>query len=157
MKYRRPVSSDLRYRNDPFPHDTGPDERWQHSGRLYQITSRAGVLAVQASEECVIDVLLFQGHLTEVQHKAALRFRGDYFDAGLMPHLTASYSAVRVSGAYFVRASGRSDEQEDAYSRWREAIAALDLLFRDSVITVACLDITPNRVHLMPVQAGLFQ
>ncbi len=72
---RRPVSTDRRFRKQPNAADHGPPERWQHSGRLLEITERRGVLAARVTEEHVIDILLLRGVLSKTQGTAAIKFK----------------------------------------------------------------------------------
>ena len=51
------VSTDERLRKIAGGGDHGTPERWQHSGRALEVTDRAGILAAQATEEHILDIL----------------------------------------------------------------------------------------------------
>jgi len=143
--------------DNQFIPDCGPAERWQHSGRLIEITDAAGILASRASEECVLDTLHLQGHLTQRLLAAALRLRRDYIGADLGAHLVASYNPARVATSYYAGCDDRSDLQEEAYQRWRAAVVAIGDLLSDVVVTVACHDIMPSEAHVLSLQIGLIR
>jgi hypothetical protein len=41
---RPPTASDKRFKNPRETTDTGPRERWQHSGRVLEFTEKAGIM-----------------------------------------------------------------------------------------------------------------
>jgi len=167
MKSRRYVLSAERHRSkacdlelfpdNQFIPDCGPAERWQHTGRLLEIADDAGSVVSRVSEECVLDTLHLQGHLTARQLTAALRLRRDYMRADLAAHLVGSYNPARVSSSYYVGCDDRSDQQEEAYQSWRSAVVAVGELLSDVVVTVACHDVMPSEAQILSLQIGLIR
>lgn len=168
MKSRRlPVSTDHRLKesallialeslgDDAFVPDCGPAERWQHTGRMLELTDSAGVVASRAVEECVLDVLYLQQQITKQQLHAALRFKADFLEADMSAHLAGSYNPARVATSYYFGCDDRTDVQEEAYRRWRGAVAAIGDMLCDCLITAVCHDIPPNPLHILPLQMGL--
>lgn len=152
---RRPVSSDKRFKKIRELADTGPRERWQHSGRVLEFTEKAGTLAVRATEEHVIDIMVERRMLDDKQRLAALRFKRDYQHAGLAPHVTGSYTPMRCGEDYFYHERIRTDAQEAAYQRWRNAVRELGLAHSDAVISTACHDLAPAPCAMAALQKGL--
>jgi hypothetical protein len=74
---RRPVSTDKRFRKKNNG-DYGTPERWQHSGRILEMTERAGILAARVTEEHIVDVLVLRGLLDRSQSDAAFRLKLDF-------------------------------------------------------------------------------
>ena len=156
MGFRRaPVASDRRFRLSRNSADHGTAERWQHSGRMLEITERAGVLAARALEENVLDVLVVRRWISATQREAALRFKLDYHAAGLEARLTSSYNPMRVAFSPFGPWDERSDAEEAAYQRWRKAVRAMGTPVSDMVITVVCHDRIPLQRRAVILQAGL--
>ncbi|MDD5585611.1 MAG: DUF6456 domain-containing protein [Alphaproteobacteria bacterium] len=152
---RRPVSTDRRFRNASPNADYGPAERWQHTARLLEFTERAGVLAARAAEENVVDVLLLRRWINATQREAALRFKRDYHIAGLEARLSGSYNPLRVAFSPFGPWDERSDAEEAAYQRWRNAVRALGAPSSDLVVTIVCYDRMPVRQFAARLQEGL--
>jgi hypothetical protein len=152
---RRPVSTDKRFRRNLNLSDTGPKERWQHSGRTLELTEVAGILAARATEEHIVDGLMMRGVLTETQRAAALRFKQDYQYAGLAAHVTGSYSVMPRSDDFFRGGRDRTDAEERAYRRWRNAVKELGLSFSGAVISVTCQDMQPAINEITRLQKGL--
>lgn len=140
-----------------FISDCGPAERWQHSGRVLEVTDSAGVVASRCVEECVLDILHLQQHITKQQLRAALRFKDDFLNADLGPHLVGSYNPARVSSSYYAGCDDRTDAQEESYRLWRGAVAEIGDMLCDCVITVVCHDIPPCPSHILPLQIGLIR
>jgi hypothetical protein len=152
---RRPVASDRRFRSNRPVADYGTNERWQHSGRMLEPTERRGILAARATEEHIIDIMVVRGILTPRQREAAFRFKLDYQSAALTVHVTSSYNPLSGGGDYAAGGRERSDAEEAAYQRWRNAVRALGLRFSGIVITAACHDLLPGPRDLILLQSGL--
>ena len=152
---RRPVSTDKRFRKKSAS-DYGTAERWQHSGRVLEVTERAGILAARATEEHVIDALVLRGLLTRTQSEAAFRLKLDFQRAGLAASVTSRYSPERNSQPA-KRERERSDGEEAAYQRWRNAVRELGLGFSCAVIATVCHDETPRGGDMPLLQKGLDQ
>lgn len=152
---RAPVATDRRFKKSSHASDTGPRERWQHSGRVLEFTEQAGMLAARATEEHVIDTLVERRILDERQRLAAMKFKLDYQRAGLAPHVTGSYTPIRRGEDVFYHERERSDIQEAAYQRWRNAVRELGLRCSDAVISTACHDLLPVPRKLVALQKGL--
>jgi hypothetical protein len=152
---RRPVATDRRFRNASPNADYGPPERWRHSARLLEFTERAGVLAARVAEESVLDVLVLRRWITEAQREAALRFKRDFRAAGLEARLSGSYNPLRVAFSPFGPWDERSDAEEAAYQRWRNAVRALGSPLNDLVVTIVCYDRLPAPQCALRLQDGL--
>lgn len=152
---RRPVSTDKRFRKKSTS-DYGTAERWQHSGRTLQVTERAGILAARAIEEHVIDALVLRGLLTATQSEAAFRLKLDFQRAGLAASVTSRYSPERHTTP-LRQTRERSDGEEAAYQRWRNAVRELGLGFSCAVIATVCHDETPRAADMPLLQKGLDQ
>jgi hypothetical protein len=152
---RQPVSSDRRFRKKSEAADYGPAERWQHSGRILEVTEHAGVLAARVSEEHIIDIMVARNLVSEAQREAALKFKLDYQRAALAAHVTASYSAVRSSQDPFRGERERNDFEEAAYRRWRHAVRELGMLLSGIVISTVCHDLLPTPKDMPALQRGL--
>lgn len=152
---RAPVSTDKRFRKAPSGGDHGTAERWQHSGRTLQLTERAGVLAVRATEEHIIDVLALKRLLNEVQIEAGLKFKADYHAAALSAHVTGSYSGMSNARDFLYAEHERSDAQEAAYRRWKNAVRELGTRYGTAVIATLCHDAAPSLRNLSDLQDGL--
>lgn len=156
MKHRRrAVSTDRRFRQNNAGADHGTAERWQHSGRMLELTERAGVLAVRATEEHALDVLVAKGWITETQREAALRFKLDYHIAGLEARVIGGYNPVRNAFSPFSGFDERTDTEEAAYRRWRRAHKALGAGFAEAVESAACHDIMPRQQQAVVLAEGL--
>lgn len=151
---RAPVATDRRFRSKTAA-DYGPNERWQHSGRTLELTELAGVLAAKATEEHTLDVLVARGWITGQQREAGLRFKRDYHAAGLDPRLTGSYTPFRTNFSPFGSWSERSDPEESAYRRWRDALRILSPQAADLITTLACHDLMPHLKQAPLVREGL--
>lgn len=137
--------------------DAAPPERWQHAGRVLEPTDSAGVVAARVVEECVLDVLFLQRHISRRMLEGALRLKADYLAADLSAHLVAGYNPARVAFGNHDGPRDRSDSQEKAYQRWRGAIASIGEMMADAVITTVCHDIAPDEAHILPLQIGLIR
>ena len=135
--------------------DCGPAERWQHSGRMLELTDRAGGLACRATEENSLDILLYRQVLSQRMHRAALRLHADFIAADMQPHVSGSYNAAAVAVPFCSNWHERTDAQEAAYGRWRKAVQALGPMFNDVVVSVACYDLMPDENHIPLLQVGL--
>lgn len=153
---RSPVSSDKRFKQRGGS-DYGTQERWQHSGRTLEFTETAGVFAARASEEHILDHLLLLKMLDEAAREAGLKLHHDYTMARIETRITASYASVRGSKGDPEARCMRSDVEEAAYQRWRNALRAVPTEFRDVVIHVACIGHAPATMQLPKLQRGLFQ
>ena len=153
---RRPVSTDKRFRKHTNA-DHGTPERWQHSGRVLEMTERAGILAARVTEEHVIDVMLLKGLLDCSQSDAALRLKLDFQRAGLAANTISRYNPERSKTDYFRGGRERNDAEEAAYQRWRNAVRELGLSFSCAVIATVCHDETPKPDEIPLLQKGLDQ
>lgn len=151
---RPPVSSDKRFRKMTGG-DSGPPERWQHSGRVLELTDRAGILAARATEEHILDVLAMRRLLNEIQVEAGLRFKADYHAAALAAHVTGSYSGAASARDFFRGEYERNEAQEAAYSRWRKAVRELGHRHGAAVIATVCHDAPPVARDFVILQEGL--
>lgn len=119
------------------------------------MTERAGVLAARAMEEDILDVLVAKRWITELEREAAFRFKADFHAAGMSQRLAGSYNPARRSFSFYGGWDERSDEEEDAYQRWRRAVKALGIQFSDIVLTVVCYDKTPAAQKMRTLKDGL--
>jgi hypothetical protein len=152
---RRPVATDKRFRKQAASADHGPPERWQHSGRVLQLTEKAGILAARATEEHVIDVMVMKGVLDQSQSDAAFRLKLDFQRAGLAASTTSRYSPECGTTDFFLGKRDRSATEEAAYRRWRYAVRELGLGLSCAVIATVCHDETPDEAELPLLQKGL--
>jgi hypothetical protein len=152
---RAPASTDKRFRKISIGGDHGTPERWQHSGRTLELTDRAGILACRATEEHILDVLALRRLLDSLQVQAALRFKADYHAASLSAHVTGSYSGASNARDFFHGEYERSDAQEAAYKRWRNAVRELGMHTSTAVIATVCHDAPPAPRDLPALQDGL--
>ncbi len=158
MKSRRPpVSSDCRLKNASRGADYGPAERWQHSGRVLELTAEAGVLAARAVDSDILDSCLAEGIIDTRQRDAALRLRADFHTAGMTAHLIGSYNPARSTFSVYGGWDERTEEEEKAYRRWREAIQAIGAMYSDFVISVVCFEETQPQERLFLLTAGLIK
>ena len=144
-----------RSRKKPNIPDCGPLQRWQHAGRMLHLTEYGNGLAARVSEEHVMDVLVMKGILTDTQCKAAFKLKRDFKNAGLDAHVTGSYSPVRTKIDWPSGAPERTDAQEAAYRRWRDAVREMGLRFSNVVLETACHDCMPSRADVLALQQGL--
>jgi len=153
---RQPVASDRRFRRSKA---SGPDhgtfERWQHSGRTLELTEQAGVLAARATEEHIIDRLVLRRLLSPSAREAAFKFKLDYQRAALEARLTGRYNPASSARDFFAGIYERSDFEEAAYQRWRNAVRELGIRLAGLVISVVCHDILPRPGDLAQLQKGL--
>jgi Domain of unknown function (DUF6456) len=153
---RSPVSRDKRFKQRTSS-DFGSNERWQHSGRTLEYTEIAGVFAVKATETHILDTLLLMKMIEEVWRDAGLKLHHDYHLANIESRITANYVSVRSTPADAESRLMRSELQEAAYQRWRNALGALDAPCRDSVIHVTCVGCAPSLMQLNALRHGLVQ
>lgn len=135
--------------------DHGPAERWQHGGRTLETTDQAGILAARVLEEHRLDTLQLQGVLDVAQRDSGLRLRADYQAAHLMARVTASYAVARGAGQGGYSEYERTDAEEAAYQRWRNAVRALGLTDSRVVLAVCCHDETPPGHAYAQLRRGL--
>lgn len=152
---RRPVSSDKRFRKISGSGDHGTPERWQHSGFTLELTDRAGVLAVRAMEEHVLDILTLKNQIGDSQTAAGMRLRADFLAAAIVAHVTSGYTQSASVRACFHPERQRSEKEEAAYARWRAAVKELGLDQRRAVISTVCFDESPQPRDLPSLQEGL--
>ncbi len=152
---RRPVASDRRFRRKSDVSDYGPAERWQHSGRVLELTERAGVLAARVTEEHIVDVMVTKKLLTKSQSDAAFKFKLDFQRAAMAVQVTGRYNPVRSNKDPFRGERERSDFEEAAYRRWRHAVRELGLGLGSVVITTVCHDLPPKADEIAVLQRGL--
>jgi len=150
---RAPVSSDKRFKR--VVPDSGPVQRWQHSGRVFEPTENAGIVVARATEEHVLDRLHVLGILNAQCREAGLKWQQDYVLARMEDRVTASYASTRGGGMDPETRLLRSDAQEAAYKRWRAALMALSLAERDVALHVACIGFAPALNHLARLKTAL--
>jgi hypothetical protein len=152
---RSPVSTDKRFRKLKTGADFGPRERWQHSGCTFEYTERAGIMAARATEEHILDTLALRRLLDQIQIEAGLRFKADYHAASIAAHVTGSYSGMaRSADGVFIEYE-RSDAQEAAYRRWKNAVRELGARYGAAVISTVCHDTPPAPQDIPILQDGL--
>lgn len=157
MKFQ-PRRLPLRPRRFKNPHpraDHGPLERWQHSGRALELTEEAGILAARVTEEHLVDRLLAHGFIAANERDAALKFKLDYHAANLEARLTGRYSPIRNARDFFAYAHERSDAEEAAYQRWRNAVRELGAPLADGMISVICHDRAPRVEDMADLRRAL--
>jgi hypothetical protein len=152
---RQPVASDRRFRKQNSLSDYGTPERWQHTGRILVLTEKAGILAAQATEEHIVDIMVTRGLLTASQSEAAFKFKSDFHRANLGVRVTSRYSPAGSSKDFFRPAPERTDLEEAAYQRWRNAVRELGLGLSNIVITTVCHDKLPMPRNIAMLQEGL--
>lgn len=152
---RAPVSRDKRFKKNNAS-DFGPNERWQHGGHQLEFTETAGIFALRATEEHVLDRLLFMKIIETAEHEAGLKLHQDYHLAGIESRLTASYASVRITVRDAEARLQRNDAEETAYQRWRGALSAIPSSMRDTIIHVACIGMLPTIAQLGKLKSGLF-
>jgi len=152
---RRPVATDKRFKKASSRADHGTPERWQHSGKAMQVTEKAGILAVRALEEHVIDVMVLKGVLDKSQSEAAFRLKLDFHRAGLATNTTAHYTPERSKTDFWQGRRDRTDAEEAAYQRWRNAVREMGLELSGAVLATVCHDTTPSYADLPLLQKGL--
>jgi C4-dicarboxylate-specific signal transduction histidine kinase len=153
---RQPAATDRRFRAAaPFPADHGTPERWQHSGRTLELTESAGILAARATEEHIVDTLVLRGLIAPVERDAALRFKLDYQSAALEARITARYSPASSARDFFAAIHERSEAEEAAYRRWRNALREVGKICANAVISTVCHDRMPGPLALPNLQTGL--
>jgi len=152
---RRPVSTDKRFRKTALGGDHGTPERWQHSGCTFEPTDRPGVLAVRATEEHILDRLGLKLLLSARQIAAGLKFKADYHAAAIGARVTGSYAGPSNVPGYDRTERKRSDAEDAAYRRWRDAVREMGLAYSPPVIATVCLDEVPKPHVLSQLQVGL--
>lgn len=153
---RSPVSRDKRFKQRNTS-DFGTSERWQHSGRTLEYTETAGIFAVRASEEHILDKLVLMKVVDEVGRDAGLKLHQDYHIARIETRLTSSYSTIRNAPGDAEARFLRSDAAEAAYQRWRNALRALPPTLRDVIIHVTCVGYAPSMMQLICLKDGLYK
>lgn len=156
MKSKRAAkSSDLRFHLMPSRPDYGPQERWQHSCRSFELTEKAGVLAARALEEHALDTLHLRGWIDEAARDAGIRLKDDHLQAGLAEHVVGHYNPVRGCFSPFGAWDERTDDQEAAYQRWRNAVRALAPDDAEPVLSVTCHETFPTLRQMPHLKRGL--
>lgn len=135
--------------------DRGPAERWQHSGRLLELTEQAGVLAARTLEEHPLDRLLLRRIIDVRGREAGLRLKAAYQAAHLDNRIIASYNVARGMNAGGFQAYERNDAEEAAYGRWRRALQAVGSAHGNVVLDVCCHDRLPSATALPALRHGL--
>lgn len=151
-KYRHRVSS----KEHSQPKDYGTAERWQHSNKVLTLVSAQNTYVAKDVESEVLDFLLEHKLIKEIEYSAGTRLKNDFNSADMQPHVTGSYKP-RCNARYnpYSSLDDRTDEQEFAYMRWRKALMALDIRYRNIIINAICYDQKPQNVS--DVQLGLHQ
>ncbi len=137
--------------------DHGTAERWQHAGRVFEPSDQAGVLTARALDEDILDRLLLARVIDQRCKAAALRFRADFYDAGMSARLTGGYNPVRHSFSIYGGWGERTESEEKAYRRWRKATQAMGQMFSDSVISLVCFEEALPESQFVFVTAGLIK
>jgi hypothetical protein len=106
-------------------------------------TARAGICVVRDADESVLDVFVARGLLEPEERDAGLELRRDYEKAKLRHSVVSSYSSVRSPYNPYGSSSDRTDEEEAAYKRWREALRFAGSVCSNVLVTVACDDMYP--------------
>lgn len=131
--------------------DFGPDERWQHAERKLERTEVYGVSCVaRVAEEHVLDPWVRFGILTENMRAAALRLKRDFLAARLDAHWVGAYAPHGFGGT-----DERSEAEEEAYTRWRQAMRAMGCPYNNVVATAVCHDKIPPLEMKIFLQTGL--
>lgn len=136
--------------------DHGPTERWQHATRRLEVTEAAGVLAARVLEEHGLDRLHLSGVIDASSRDGGLRLRADYQAAHLEQRITAHYAPSAGAGGGY-RPYERSDAEEAAYRRWRQAVRAVGIMDSKVVLAVCCHDQMPPAASRASLQRGLQQ
>ena len=139
----------------PEEPDHGPRERWQHSRRVFESTEQTGWLAARATEEHIIDVLVLMRRIGKRHSDAAFRLKLDYQRAGLEVRVSGRYSPVSSARDFFANIRERTDYEEAAYQRWRNALRALGAFFSDLVVSTVCHGVPPPSRAVKPLRDGL--
>jgi len=150
---RAPVSSDKRFKK--YAADSGPMERWQHSGRVLEHTEIAGVFVARATESHALDHLLQARSISPEEHEAGMRFHSDFVLARIEDRVAVSFSSARGSKGDPHGKLERNHAQEAAYYRWRRALAAVHPVLQDSLIHVACIANAPSPAQLLRCRLAL--
>ena len=136
--------------------DHGPAERWQHDGRVLELTEQAGVVAARALATHGLDVLLLRGFIDAAGCDSGLRWRADYYTAHLAERVTASYAVTRGGGGGYQEYE-RTDVEEAAYQRWRVALRAIGVADSMLMLNVCCYDLMPPPTALPGLRRGLIR
>ena len=152
---RRTAATDKRFKKKNNCGDYGPPERWQHSGRLLERTESPGILAARATEEHVLDVLALRGLIDVSQSDAALRLKQDFQRAGLAVNTISRYNPESGGGDIYRGKRDRTDAEEAAYQRWRNAVRDMGLAFSEAVVATVCHDEMPAPANVPLLQKGL--
>lgn len=154
---RPPKPADKRQNVRSSSGNHGSSERWQHSGRVFEMTDNAGIWAARAIDADILDRLVMMNVIAPRHRDAALRFRADFHAAGMSAHVTGSYNPARSSFSVFGGWDERTDAEESAYRRWRRALQAMGSMFSDYVVSIVCYDETPSAEKLVLITAGLIK
>jgi hypothetical protein len=113
------------------------------------------VLAAKATESSVIDMLAARRVLRPSQVEAALKFRLDYQRAALARPVTGSYSPSTALDNFHVTRE-RTDAEEAAYQKWRNAVGKLGIQLSGIAISTICFDLvpTPHDILLLQIRIG---
>ena len=154
---RPPVSSDKRLKpvSEPAAPDHGPRERWQHGVVQMQRMDALGTVAARVVTECALDVLQQAGQVTAKMWQAGLQLRRDYVGARVEPRAAMRYAPTvrqgRGTGDMFVR----SEREELAYRRWRQALQVVGVGLSEALVSVCCLDRPPTQAQQRQLVDGL--
>jgi Domain of unknown function (DUF6456) len=153
---RDPAATDRRFRQTAQPlADHGTPERWQHSGRVLELTESAGILAARATEEHLLDILVLRGRISAVEREAALKFKLDYQRAALEARVTGRYNAASSARDFFAAIHERTDAEEAAYQRWRNALREVGKMLANILVSTVCFDRMPDPRDLPQLQGAL--
>lgn len=135
--------------------DRGTAELSVQSGRVVFASRSVPQGIAQVLEEHWLDRLVLTDVISAALRDAAMRFRSDYYEAGLMHRMGGSYSPVRGSFSYYGGWDERSDAEEEAYARYRHVMRFLKGDLADIVVSVVCYDQIPAPHRLRTLVVGL--
>ena len=87
--------------------------------------------------------LLYHEFITKGEYNAAMTLKEDWYNAGMSPRLGSDYSPCAAASE-----EGRSEAQEKAYKRWRNAMKALTI-HANIVSDVILFDKTTLRIDIL--------
>lgn len=139
--------------------DFGPAERYRRREPIaIEPAGRNGAVRARVVAENALDWYFRRRHLdpsdtgnNRLLYESGMRLRADWTLAGLEPDVTAGYSdlpSVRRVERFMAA-------REDAYRRWRDAIAAVGPVAANEVIEVCCAENRVGRVGLEILRRGL--
>lgn len=153
VKHRR--KSKFSSQNTGTQADHGPTERWQHSGKTLTLTLSEGHITAKALEENALDILCLAKVISEKEKESGLKLNADFHAAGMASRVGSSYNPVRVNGPVYGAWDDRTEAEERAYKRWREALKAIPLALRNGVAMTTCYEQIPPSQFFPDLRKGL--